>query len=594
MKPIPEIDSLPWSEPRTVGAAKYLMKSAPPSEAFWTLYRRYKEALKEAGIGCSAFKDVWSVNWWARDGVFHYPVLPELPSLVHRELDIQPLVNEKGLKGFQIPLTAHMVAAANENDTINGSGTGVGKTFITCVMQRERKRKFLVICPKTITVDWKRAATLMDAPLLDAFGWEWIKTGKTPYGYWDMTPPRKKGGKSTRDKFNWTLPEGVELILDEAHRASGNGTQNSHIVERAKAQGIRIHALSATLANDPTKLRAIGFVLGLHDGTKEGFEEFMRTYGCQLVKMPIPAKGQKRASRDEEDEEGSGNQRSIQVWKFRGTQRDLKALHSNIFPHKGVRVKPEDLGDAFPQTLIDAKAYEIEEAKEITKAYEEMMDRIAEIEADDEMEGSSKPANILAEMMRARKRVEWLKVNLMVSLTRDALEEGMSVFLAVNFRETIFGKVDDLTGNLLPGLQQQLKIRSLIVGGQKDIERRNAIDDFQADKERIACGIIQACREGISLHDLNGKYPRRAYIMPSQSAIDIKQVLGRVWRAGGLTRSIQSILFAANTIEESVAKNLASKLDQLDLIMDGNLNDGIFPGKYSYLRPKEVEQGVLL
>lgn len=592
MKPIPELDTLPWSEPREVGAKKWIMKSAPPSEAFWNLYRRYKDTLKAAGISVSSFKDVWSVNWWQRNGAFEYPVLPELPTATHREIDIKPLVNETNIKPFQIPLVQHMVAVADQN-TINGSGTGVGKTFITCAMERERQKRFLVICPKAITVDWKRAASFMDAPLVDAFGWEWIKTGKTPYGCWEMSEP-KRGGKRKRVKFHWTLPDGVELIFDEAHRASGNGTQNSHIVEEAAKMGVRIHALSATLANDPTKLKAIGFTLGLHDGSKDGFEEFMRTYGCQLVKMPIPSKGQKRAAMQDDDDEGNGyGQRSIQVWKFRGTQRDLQSLHSNIFPHKGVRVKPEDLGDAFPETQIDAKAYELDEAADIRRAYEEMQEKINEIEASDEYEGNEKSANILAEMMRARKRVEFLKINLVVSLTRDAMEEDMSVFIAVNFRETLFGRVNAI-GQVEPGLVDLLKIKSLIVGGQKDIDRRNMIDDFQADKNRICAGIIQACREGLNLHDLHGKHPRQSLIMPSQSAIDTKQVLGRIHRAGGVTRSIQRILFAANTIEEAVCKNLATKLDQLDLLMDGDLSEGIFPGKYSHLRMPTQEQGVML
>lgn len=593
MKPIPEIDTLQWSEPREVGAKKWVMKSAPPSEAFWNLYRRYKETIKAAGITVSQFKDVWSVNWWQRNGVFEYPVLPELPTFAHREIDIRPLVNEKNIKPFQIPLVQHMVAVMEMGNTINGSGTGIGKTFITLAAARERNKKLLVICPKAITIDWKRAASYMEADLIDAHGWEWIKTGKTPFGYWEM----KKGakGKAKRDRFIWTIPQGTELVFDEAHRASGNGTQNSHIVDQANILGHSIHALSATLANDPTKMKAIGFTLGLHDGSKEGFEDFMRTHGCQLVKMPIPTKGQKRASMDDDDEDSGGGrgQRSIQVWKFRGTQRDLQSLHSNIFPHKGVRVKPEDLGDAFPATQIEAKAYELDEERDIRRAYEEMEQKIAEIEDSDDYEGSEKSANILAEMMRARRRVEFLKINLVVSLTRDALEEGMSLFIAVNFRDTLFGRVDDF-GKKEPGLVDLLKIKSLIVGGQKDTDRRNMIDDFQADRTRICAGIIQACREGINLHDLNGKHPRMSLIMPSQSAIDTKQVLGRIWRAGGVTRSIQRILFAANTIEESVCKNLATKLDQLDLLMDGDLSEGIFPGKYSHLRMPVAEQASLL
>lgn len=576
------------------------MKSAPPTEAFWTLYRRYKETLKNSGIQVSQFNNEWSVNWWQRNGKFEYPVLPQAPVANHKELDIHPLVNESGLLAYQKPLVSHLVAVMKaENALINGSGTGVGKTFITLGVGRERAKKLLVICPKTIVPDWKRAADYMKTELAGVYGWEWLKTGKTEFGKWEMIthgPSGRKLPRAKKGRFIWTVPDGVEIVFDEAHRGSGNGTQNSEVVRSAAEAKIPIHALSATLANDPTRLFALGYVLRLHDGTQEGFRDFMIRFGCKEIEISVD-KGGKRTYRkdDDEDDNDSGFRRKIKVWKFIGTDRDLKSLHSHIFPHKGIRVTPEELGDAFPETQIVAKAYEIDEARDITNAYEEMQNKIAEIEDMEELNNSEKSANILAEMMRARKRVEFLKINLVVSLTRDYLEEGHSVFLAVNFRDTLFGQTDEWGNKVAPGLVDLLKIKSLIVGSQKDIDRRNAIDDFQSDRNRVCAGIIQACREGLSLHDLNGKHPRVALIMPCQAPVDLKQVLGRVHRANGKTKSIQRILFAANTIEEAVCKNLATKLDRLDLLMDGDLNDGIFPNQYSSMRAVEeaMQQSLL-
>lgn len=597
MNPIPEIDNLEWSEPRTVKGV-YVLKSAPPTPEFWDLYRAHKREMENAGIKANCFNKVWSVNWWQRNGKFEYPILSQIAIATHRELDIEPLVNETGLIPYQIPLVQHMVAVMkNEKASINGSGTGIGKTFITLAVSRERQKKLVVICPKSITVDWQRAAAAMDAHLIGAYGWEWIKTGKTPFGYWQMEPftaSGKKRAKASKGKFIWTLPADTELVFDEAHRASGRGTQNAHIVEEAKDSGYVIHTLSATLANDPTKMNALGYVLGLHDGSKEGFENFMRTYGCQLVKIPIPKKkNQKSRYRDDDEEEGRGFTPKIKIWKFKGSSKHLQALHSHIFPSKGVRIKPEDLGDAFPETQIMAKAYEIEEARQITAAYNEMLRRIAEIEFDENMEGRQKQANILAEMTKARMEVEFLKINLVVSLTRDAIEEGMSNFIAVNFRQTLFGRLSPI-GVKQPGLLELLKIKSYIVGGQDGNQRRDMIDAFQADKHWIIAGISKACREGLNLHDLHGNRPRASWIMPSLDPIDIKQVLGRVWRANGKTRSIQRILYAANTIEEGVCKHLATKLDQIDLLMDGDLNGGIFPDGYSSMRDDEEPEGLLL
>jgi len=76
----------------------------------------------------------------------------------------------------------------------------------------------------------------------------------------------------------------------------------------------------------------------------------------------------------------------------------------------------------------------------------------------------------------------------------------------------------------------------------------------------------------LSLHDLNGNYPRISLISPTPSAIDLKQCLGRVWREGAKTKSIQRIVFVANTVEEEVCDKLRTKLENLDLINDGDLS----------------------
>ena len=92
----------------------------------------------------------------------------------------------------------------------------------------------------------------------------------------------------------------------------------------------------------------------------------------------------------------------------------------------------------------------------------------------------------------------------------------------------------------------------------------------------------QAGGAGISLHDLNGKYPRMALISPSYSAIILKQCLGRVHRDGSKTKALQRIVFVANTVEEEVCEKVKDKLHNLDLINDGVLsldNEKLFERK---------------
>lgn len=565
---------LQWGETQklTTPRGPTLMRSAPPTEEFWELWRTHKEVLRNHGITTNKFRGEWSVNWWQRDGEFKIPVLrtvePE-DSEPPCDLEIEPLVNESNLKPWQPKLVQWLVAAMKAwGNELNACGTGVGKTFITLGVARERNQKLLVVCPKNITIDWVRAAFIMGVEI-EAHGWEWMKTGKTRFGHWEMIPSKKKGGRAKKGNFIWTVPEGWDVAFDEAHRASGIGTQNALLVKSAADAGLPIHLLSATLADDPTKMEAAGRVLGLHKGGQD-FYSWMSQHG--VVEQNLPVAGG----------------RKIKLYKFKGDANDLKRIHRKIFPNHGIRVTAESLGDVFPPNTTIAKPYVMDEEEAIRDAYMEMQARVAEIEMKRDMKASEKQACILVEQLRARQRVELLKVPLLVSLTRDYREEGNSVFIAVNFKETIIQLRNELKGaGVIAGLSTGKDIT-----GEKYNEhvRRNFIDDFQSNKIREIIGIIPACREGLNLQDMDGKAPRVSLILPPVSSFALRQVLGRIWRSTGVSPSLQNIVFAANTIEEQVCERLATKIDQLDLLMDGDLTEGLFPEGYSDMRESEEEE----
>ena len=84
--------------------------------------------------------------------------------------------------------------------------------------------------------------------------------------------------------------------------------------------------------------------------------------------------------------------------------------------------------------------------------------------------------------------------------------------------------------------------------------------------------MVQAGGTGLSLHDLNGKHPRVSLISPNFSAVDLKQVLGRVHRAGAKSTAVQKIVFANDTVEMRVCRAVRKKLNNLDLINDDEMN----------------------
>jgi len=64
-----------------------------------------------------------------------------------------------------------------------------------------------------------------------------------------------------------------------------------------------------------------------------------------------------------------------------------------------------------------------------------------------------------------------------------------------------------------------------------------------------------------------------ALISPCYSAVLMRQATGRVWRDSGKSKSVQKIVFVGNTIEEEVCEKVKLKLENLDTLNDGDLQN---------------------
>jgi len=519
-----------WSAPVQLNTKRglRLVRKAPVSSEFWDTYRDERELCKkimgEAGISIGKFRDLWQLTWWSDDSLKFACIGDDKPTE-----EAEPEIDYSELPALKFPDTLYQFQQVSVqlgvrslmryNRALLGHSTGVGKTFCALGIARELGKRIAVIAPKPICTDWHRAAKTMGVSAYEVVGWEWAKTGKSKIGTWTS---------ESKEKFTFTLPDDVLLVFDEVHRGKGLNTQNAILVRDSVIQDVQSIALSATIADDPTKLWALGQYLGLHQGDAD-FYRFLSTHGCKKTRFGF---------------------------QFRGGNGVLKRLHHKIYPERGNRLRHSDLGDAFPETLIKARAFDMDSAKAIASEYEELEARIEELRMQENFS-----ANVLAEQTRARQRIELHKAPAVCAMARDLIEEGNSVFIAVNYTET------------RKFIEEELKTNCVIAGGQSEMERRGAIDSFQRDQSHVIIGITQACREGLNLHDLNGNRPRVALIMPTPSVYDLKQVLGRVHRAGGKSKSCQYLIYAAGVyIEENICEKLDEKLKRLDLIADGEVD----------------------
>ncbi len=346
----------------------------------------------------------------------------------------------------------------------------------------------------------------------------------------DWTRPNGQAGR----RFAWQLsPADTILLFDEVHMTKGAGTLNQALLTNAIRQKFPIICISGTLASDPTHMRATGRVVGLHKGGTD-YMRFLEENGC--------------VGKDDN-------------WKFCGGirgRRILANINRTVFPTRGARTRIIDLGDRFPETQILAEAYETGETRQIAAAFAEA-ERIIEAER---ARGASASSIALLEMkswQEAWQQSEWCKIPALCEMTEREIAEGRSVVIFVSFTRT---RVE---------LMRRLRTGCAIFGKQPPHHREACIADFQADRARVLVSQIEAGGVGISLHDLHGNHPRTAFILPSTKVVSIKQALGRVHRAGGLSRSRQVIFFAAGTIEEDILRGIRAKMGNIDALNDGDI-----------------------
>lgn len=409
-------------------------------------------------------------------------------------------------------LTQHKVAC----DT---SDPGTGKTYVAAEVIRRANVKPLIIVPKSGVTGFRRVMEQAGITPHDVLNIEKLKTGKTPW-------LSKKG----RD-YQWKAPGDSLLVFDEAHGCGGIDSDNGKILALAKAYGYPVLMMSATMATSPLRMRAPGYLMNLHEYRMSSFYPWCRAHGCYnspfvLGKLEFPI--------------GPGR------------IPHLQALHKAMEPYTA-RVRIADVPD-FPECDIQPKLYDLDEkyTDQINAIYAEM---------DKEIASPNPLAPSLVLKLRARQRVELIKVPLLADLVEEILEEGRSAVVFLNFREP------------LEQLKAALDVRgisSVQIYGQ-DSNRQVKIDLFQTGFARVFLIMSQAGGVSISLHDLDGQFPRTALLTPSVVAEHMKQCLGRIWRADGKSKAIQQFVLAAKTVEEDVYKKMLGKIKSIDLINDGDM-----------------------
>lgn len=493
---------------------------------------------------------------------------------------------EKLLRPHQpAPVSQLVDILASHQSAVDLSDTGVGKTFVAAAVVAIMKVPTLVVCPKIVVSAWHRAAEHF-GDTLSVINYEKLQTGRTDFGHWSKSPQgilrrahyyvcqccqRKVelenfspcychplGIHCLVDKSksqalgDFVFHPGVKFIIfDEVHRCGALSSLNSDMLIASKRQNIKMLGLSATAACNPINMRALGYNLDLHGDKHDvlggimiepmkllrpNFYRWASNYGCRRDPAFHGFKWLVGAERQ---------------------QQVMAEIRSSIIPARGVRVRVSDIPN-FPKRDISAELYDIGEVNKINSLYTEMA--IALRRLDKKMEGDKSPDSPITKILRARQKIELLKVPVAAELASDYLDKGYSIGIFVNFRQT------------LDELSKRFRDACVVYGGQSDNFRTYNIARFQDNAARLILIMSEAGGVGLSLPDLDGKHPRGGLVFPTDKAVTMRQIFGRFHRDDSLSNCFYRVLLVSGTVEAQMQSRLAQKFSNLDMLNDGDLS----------------------
>lgn len=556
---------LQFGEWRTVRTSKGLSKvrSAAPTQAFWAAWRSSKEGVRAKGFAVGQHQGTWVVSQW--ETIRNDEPAPVAPTA---ERVLAPLSFPEGLRPWQRDICVPNIVASLRayKATLDASGTGVGKTYNALAAFRELgATKVVAIVRRAAFPGWRAAAAalgMQDRVVITNY--ERVRRGNTGLGKF-VTEGRD-------ETFIWDSSING-LIFDEVHWCSGRDTLNSKLLIGARRAGIPTLAASATAADNPLKMKAIGFLLGEHN--IRNYWDWAARQGCTRSKWH---------NGYEFDAESSAN------------VKKMADLHARIFPTRGIRVRKEDLGEAFPKTLITAQLVEAHDNDTVKPYIAKVQESIAEdarkteelyaaaeraaqdltdaqlrqdpeselAELRDRWQAANKAAEdrekgkaILARL-RDRQLAELRKVGAFAEQVEDTLAEGNNVAVFLNFDDSL---------NALSELMKDEPHRFIrgTKGRAEEQARVETIEKFQDGRIRLVLCNTDVGGESINLQ---GK-SRLSLISPNDSARKMIQVFGRVHRDGG-EFSVQRVVCLRGGVEERVYNNFKAKERMIAALNDGH------------------------
>ena len=435
------------------------------------------------------------------------------------------------LRKYQVDAVEKIASCLQEKHcAVDLSDTGLGKTMHALgTVARFDDVPFVVICRAVSRHKWEKAVNdfgLKDRCItVDSYQ-------KFTSGRHHKNLVHKYTQRGT--KYEWIPEKTTIVIFDECQDAGGLTSLNSQLLIGAgQCPMVYPICLSATVADSPLKLKALGFLTGMHSLTD--FYPWCLRNGCS--KSPF----------------GYNN------LYFRNSDRKrvVTGLHQHLRDY-GVRVKREEVMEYMPQETVEIELWDIGSRPKTGHVYAALQQ--LEATRDEDLIRHEEAVPGAVELMRDRQEAELLKLPALAREIASAVNDGMYVPVFLNFVNSI---------DVLQQLLIEEKIVTGIFDGRNTKHREEALQNFMDAGSQCIILQSQAGSAAIDLHDTVGGRPRCTFICPTYHAETMIQMLGRAVRFGAKSPVLQRICFAEGTVEERVYRVAETKCENIRAMNDG-------------------------
>jgi hypothetical protein len=418
-------------------------------------------------------------------------------------------------------LEAHGVA-------VDLSDTGLGKTFHALAAVKSFDAPFAVICRASSRNKWQQAVSDfgLAEKCLVVDSWQRFTNGRN---HRDLVTKQSMGRTTA---FSWNPSEPMLVIFDEVQDAGGQTSLNSQLLVGAgRSNKTYAVCLSATVADSPLKLKALGFLCNLHN--MSNFYGWAMDHGCG--KSPF-----------------GYNQL---YFKATSSKWVIPKLRDALAPY-GVRVSRNEVSEYLPQETVEIELWDVGRPTTFVQA---ALDRLEHTRDEDLLRHEDGTPGAV-EQMRDRQEAELRRLVPLAAEVKAAVEGGLYCPVFLNFTSSV---------DTLKIMLQSEKISVGIFDGRNHKQREIDRDLFMEGKVPVLILQSAAGSASIDLHDTVGGRPRMTFISPTYHAETMIQMLGRAVRFGAKSPVIQRIIFAEGTIEEKVFKTVDGKAKNIRALNDG-------------------------